>query len=166
MNNQNIEDKALTTLAFVIGLALIDNLSSTEQNAVGNWIMLIAQTLCTNGSYTFNKEWKGHINNGNTPVTKDTLEKVGDIIKSGVKKFTDFSKECAIPLTEILENVGQRDVNTQIIMESFDLSKDDLIGFNETGDHIKIKCDNNVIYSKISPECVREVNDFYNSFDL
>ena len=80
MNNQNIEDKALTTLAFVIGLALIDNLSSTEQNAVGNWIMLIAQTLCTNGSYTFNKEWKSHINNGNTPVTKDTLEKVGDII--------------------------------------------------------------------------------------
>ena len=68
MNNQNIEDKALTTLAFVIGLALIDNLSSTEQNAVGNWIMLIAQTLCTNGSYTFNKEWKGHTSNGNTPV--------------------------------------------------------------------------------------------------
>ena len=55
MNNQNIEDKALTTLAFVIGLALIDNLSSTEQNAVGNWIMLIAQTLCTNGSYTISK---------------------------------------------------------------------------------------------------------------
>ena len=86
MNNQNIEDKALTTLAFVIGLALIDNLSSTEQNAVGNWIMLITQTLCTNGSYTFNKEWKGHINNGNTPVTKDTLEKVGDIINNTIKK--------------------------------------------------------------------------------
>ena len=86
MNNQNIEDKALTTLAFVIGLALIDNLSSTEQNAVGNWIMLIAQTLCTNGSYTFNKEWKGHINNSNTPFTKDTLEKVGDIINNTIKK--------------------------------------------------------------------------------
>jgi len=86
MNNQNIEDKALTTLAFVIGLALIDNLSSTEQNAVGNWIMLIAQTLCTNGSYTFNKEWKGHINNSNTPVTKDTLEKVRDIINNTIRK--------------------------------------------------------------------------------
>ena len=83
MNNQNIEDKTLTTLAFVIGLALIDNLSSTEQNAVGNWIMLIAQTLCTNGSYTFNKEWKNHIN---TPVTKDTLNKVGDIINNTIKK--------------------------------------------------------------------------------
>ena len=86
MNNQNIEDKALTTLAFIIGLALIDNLSSTEQNAVGNWIMLIAQTLFTNGSYTFNKEWKIHINNGNNPVTKDTLEKVRDIINNTIRK--------------------------------------------------------------------------------
>ena len=93
MNNQNIEDKTLTTLAFVIGLALIDNLyiliddmTANEQNAVGNWIMLIAQTLCTNGSYTFNKEWKSHINNSNTPVTKDTLEKVGDIINNTIKK--------------------------------------------------------------------------------
>lgn len=86
MNNQNIEDKALTTLAFVIGLALIDNLSSTEQNTVGNWIMLIAQTLCTNGSYTFNKEWKNHTSSGNTTVTKDTLEKVGDIINNTIKK--------------------------------------------------------------------------------
>ena len=48
--------------------------------------MLIAQTLCTNGSYTFNKEWKGHINNSNTPFTKDTLEKVGDIINKTIKK--------------------------------------------------------------------------------
>ena len=86
MNNQNIEDKALTTLAFIIGLALIDNLSSTEQNAVGNWIMLIAQTLCTNGSYTFNKEWKSHINYGINPVTKDTLEKVRDIINNTIRK--------------------------------------------------------------------------------
>ena len=86
MNNQNIEDKALTTLAFIIGLALIYNLSSTEQNAVGNWIMLIAQTLCTNGSYTFNKEWKSHTSNGNTPVTKDTLEKVRDIINNTIRK--------------------------------------------------------------------------------
>ena len=45
---QNIEDKALTTLAFVIGLALIDNLSSTEQNAVGNWIMKILLVLFVN----------------------------------------------------------------------------------------------------------------------
>ena len=86
MNNINFDDKSLTTLAFVIGLALIDNLSSTEQNAVGNWIMLIAQTLCTNGSYTFNKDWKNHIGN-NTNVTRETLRKAGNIINNEINKL-------------------------------------------------------------------------------
>lgn len=86
MNNINFDDKSLTTLAFVIGLALIDNLSSTEQNAVGNWIMLIAQTLCTNGSYTFNKEWKSHIGDNNG-INKDTLRKTSDIINREINKL-------------------------------------------------------------------------------
>jgi len=86
MNNINFDDKSLTTLAFVIGLALIDNFSSTEQNAVGNWIMLIAQTLCTNGSYTFNKEWKSHIGDDNS-ITKDTLRKTSDIINREINKL-------------------------------------------------------------------------------
>lgn len=86
MNNQNLEDKSLTTLAFIIGLALIDNLTSTEQNAVGNWIMLIAQTLCTNGSYSFNKDWKSHIGSNNN-VTKDTLRKTSDIINREINKL-------------------------------------------------------------------------------
>ena len=86
MNNTNFEDKSLTTLAFIIGLALIYNLSSTEQNAVGNWIMLIAQTLCTNGSYTFNKDWKRHIGNDNG-ITKDTLRRTSDIINREINKL-------------------------------------------------------------------------------
>lgn len=86
MNNTNFEDKSLTTLAFIIGLTLIDNLSSTEQNAVGNWIMLIAQTLCTNGSYTFNKEWKSHLG-ADTGVNKDTLKKASDIINREINKL-------------------------------------------------------------------------------
>ena len=86
MNNSNLEDKTLTTLAFIIGLALIDNLSSTEQNAVGNWIMLIAQTLCTNGSYTFNKDWKSHIGTDNG-VSKDTLKRASDIINREINKL-------------------------------------------------------------------------------
>lgn len=86
MNNTNFEDKSLTTLAFIIGLTLIDNLSSTEQNAVGNWIMLIAQTLCTNGSYTFNKEWKSHLGT-DTGVNKDTLKKASDIINREINKL-------------------------------------------------------------------------------
>lgn len=103
---------------------------------------------------------------GVTKSIKTFTESVGDAVSTGVKRFKEFSTECMIPLTEILENVGRKDINTQIIMESFDLSNEDLLGFNETGDHIKIKCDNNIIYSKISPDSVKEVNDFYNSFKL
>lgn len=79
MNNNQIDRRALTTSAFLIGLALVDNLSPTEQNAVGNYIMLIGQTLCTNGSYTFNDEWKG--------VNKSTLNKASDIINKGINKL-------------------------------------------------------------------------------
>ena len=86
MNNNQIDRRALTTSAFLIGLALIDNLTPTEQNAVGNWIMLIAQTLCTNGSYTFNKDWKNHIGN-NTNVTRETLRKAGNIINNEINKL-------------------------------------------------------------------------------
>ncbi len=81
MNNNTFDRRSLTTLAFLIGLALIDGLSSTEQNAVGNFIMLIGQTLCTNGSYTFNDDWK---NNG---ISKDTLTKTSDIINREINKL-------------------------------------------------------------------------------
>lgn len=79
MNNEQIDRRALTTSAFLIGMALIDGLSPTEQSAVGNFIMLIGQTLCTNGSYTFNDEWNG--------VSKGSLNKVSDIIKNEINKL-------------------------------------------------------------------------------
>lgn len=87
MNNNNINNtnnsvdrRGLTTLAFLIGMALIDGLNSTEQSAVGNFIMLIGQTLCTNGSYTFNDDWHNN-------VSPDTLKKAGDIINNSLHKL-------------------------------------------------------------------------------
>lgn len=81
------EAKILTALAFILGYILIDNLSSTEQNALGNWLMLVSQTLCTNGSYTFNKEWKQQSNNQELDIKKmfdkfrDSVDKVNDVFK-------------------------------------------------------------------------------------
>lgn len=82
------EAKILTALAFIMGYILIDNLSSTEQNALGNWLMLVSQTLCTNGSYTFNKEWKQQTNkNGELDIQgmfskfKDSVDRVNEILK-------------------------------------------------------------------------------------
>lgn len=51
MNKQdlfNINPKYSTTAAFILGLILTDNLSAPEQNMLGNWILLIGQTVLTN----------------------------------------------------------------------------------------------------------------------
>ena len=54
MNNPkdlfNTNPKLSTTLAFIIGLLLIDDLSADEQDMLGSWLMLISQTLVTNAN--------------------------------------------------------------------------------------------------------------------
>ncbi len=42
---------AFSFSAIVVGYLLIDDLTANEQNALGNWLMLTAQVLCTNAYY-------------------------------------------------------------------------------------------------------------------
>lgn len=80
------EHYLLTLSAFTIATALIDNLTGSEQNALGNWFMLVGQTLCTNGSFNFNKEWKAHLN---TNIESDKLlQKTRDAIDNHIKNNT------------------------------------------------------------------------------
>lgn len=51
MKLPNIPPKMFTLSAVTIGYLLIDDLTANEQNALGNWLMLIAQVLCTNAFY-------------------------------------------------------------------------------------------------------------------
>ena len=46
----NINPKYSTIFAFIIGYILIDDLDVNEQNMLGEWIMLIAQTIVTNAN--------------------------------------------------------------------------------------------------------------------
>ena len=71
MNKQNREtSKLITITAFLIGYVLIDRLNSNEQNALGNFFMLIGQTLCTSGSENFRRDWK----NTSNPTIQDTSQ--------------------------------------------------------------------------------------------
>lgn len=71
MNKQNREtSKLITITAFLIGYVLIDRLNSNEQNALGNFFMLIGQTLCTSGSENFRRDWK----NTSNPTNQDTSQ--------------------------------------------------------------------------------------------
>ena len=70
MNRQNRElSKMITITAFLIGYVLIDRLNSNEQNALGNFFMLVGQTLCTSGSENFRRDWK----NTSNPTNQDIL---------------------------------------------------------------------------------------------
>lgn len=47
----NIPPKLFSISAVAIGYLLIDDTTANEQNALGNWLMLIAQVLSTNAFY-------------------------------------------------------------------------------------------------------------------
>lgn len=99
-----------------------------------------------------------------TSSPKGVIKKLGTITESVKDTIKRKSEDVLIPLKEILEYVSNKDVNTQMIMESFDLSQEDLIGFDSTYSHAAIQCDNNVIYTKISPQTAKEVKSFLASF--
>lgn len=85
--NNDIKPEVYTISAFLLGYLLIDTLSSTEQSQLGNWFMLVGQTLCTNGSYNFNNDWKGHLGGGHKDIrdmlstVKDSIDRVNNIMK-------------------------------------------------------------------------------------
>lgn len=47
----NVSSNTFTLSAIVVGLLLIDDTTASEQNALGNWLMLVAQVLCTDAYY-------------------------------------------------------------------------------------------------------------------
>lgn len=92
-------------------------------------------------------------------VTESAVETV-------TEKVREYSQDILLPLKQVLENVGHKDPNVQLIMESFELSNDDYIGFTPDKSHMIIKDNTNTIYAGISKDSVKEVEDFYSSFNI
>ena len=81
--------RLLTITAFTIGYVLIDELTATEKNAVGNFFMLIGQTLSTNSSFNFNVDWNNATNGTsvNKIDEKELLNKVKDIFNNSINNI-------------------------------------------------------------------------------
>ena len=47
----NVPPKLFSLSAVIVGYILIDDSTANEQNALGNWLMLVAQVLTTNAFY-------------------------------------------------------------------------------------------------------------------
>lgn len=90
----DIPPKAFTFSAIVVGYLLIDDTTANEQNALGNWLMLIAQVLCTNAFYKQVQMERGNITenanenrNYTTDETIDMLEKMIRALQSEVNEL-------------------------------------------------------------------------------
>ena len=94
------------------------------------------------------------------------VSKVANTVNEVTEKVTDaVNNNIVIPLKEILENVGRTDVNAQIIMESFELGTNDLVGFTKDNKHMIMRDNNNMIYCDIDAKSRSKVNDFFRSFN-
>lgn len=116
--------------------------------------------LITYDAVTFPSHAIAHATSEPVVHTKSLTESVQDTIDTAKEKINGI----IIPLKEILMDVGKNDVNTQMILESFDLSFDNLVGFDKEKKHAIIRDEDNMIYSNISPDTAKRVNEFYASF--
>ena len=68
----NTNPRYSTSIAFILGFLLIDDLTAYEQNELGNWIILVGQTILTNASAqnVIEGRIKGGIININSKVVK------------------------------------------------------------------------------------------------
>lgn len=86
----NTNPRYSTSVGFILGLLLVDNLSAPEQNMLGNWIILIGQTILTNAASQniIESRISGNIININSKESKCiynppvyNIEKIKKIIK-------------------------------------------------------------------------------------
>lgn len=93
----NIPPKLFSLSAVIVGYLLIDDLTANEQNALGNWLMLTAQVLCTNAFYKQVQQERGNdsINNNNqsTPNVNETIIMLQKMIKAMQEEIKELQKE-------------------------------------------------------------------------
>lgn len=88
----NIPPKAFSFSAVIVGYLLIDDLTATEQNALGNWLMLAAQVLSTNAFYkqVQSERNKNNINSFSEINTEDGIYVLEKMVEALKKKIDDL----------------------------------------------------------------------------
>ena len=94
----NIPPKIFSLSAIAVGYILLDDATAREQNALGNWLMLVAQLLCTNAFYRQVREERGlenqNINNVREKSQKEeTIEMLEKLLKAIEEELKTKKKE-------------------------------------------------------------------------
>lgn len=94
----NIPPKLFTLSAVAVGYILLDDATANEQNALGNWLMLVAQLLCTNAFYRQVREERGletnkAKQNTNQNTKEETIEMLEKLQKALEKELKTIKNE-------------------------------------------------------------------------
>ena len=87
----NINPRYSTTAAFILGLILIDNLNSIEQNALGEWLILVGQTIIANCGFQMVIENK--IKGNNININSRELKSIYNPTIYDINKTKELLKE-------------------------------------------------------------------------
>ena len=89
----DVPAKLFTLSAIAFGYIIIDDLTSNEQNALGKWLMLTAQVLCTNALYKQleqerqNKKQKNYTNEELLDMLEKTVRAMNEEINNLKRKI-------------------------------------------------------------------------------
>ena len=85
----NTTPELFSLSAVIVGYLLIDDMTANEQNALGNWLMLVGQLVSTNAYYAaVVTERNGETNFNN----QDTLRMLEKMLKALEKEVNDIKK--------------------------------------------------------------------------
>lgn len=90
----NIPPKLFSLSAVIVGYLLIDDTTANEQNALGNWLMLTAQVLCTNAFYKQVQQERGiDTSNVKQPTTEETIAMLEKMVRAIEQEINELKKE-------------------------------------------------------------------------
>ena len=87
----DVPPKVFTFSAVVVGFILLDDMTANEQNALGNWLMLTAQVLCTNAVYKQVQQEREQ-NKSQTPTPDETIQMMQKMINAMQKEIDEIKK--------------------------------------------------------------------------
>ena len=85
----NTTPELFSLSAVIVGYLLIDDMTANEQNALGNWLMLVGQLVSTNAYYAAVVSERNGKNNFNN---QDTLRMLEKMLKALEKEVNDIKK--------------------------------------------------------------------------
>ena len=90
---KKLPHKVSTLSAVAVGYILLDDSTYVEQNAIGNWLMLIAQVLCTNAYFKQLQTQNVSNSNYDPDSHEDTIKMLKKLIDALTKEVESLKKD-------------------------------------------------------------------------